>query len=120
MAQGLQWYKSRMQQDADGDVADQFLSEPRASASAGATSAGSSTPEAPQGAKRPRTGRERQLPPLQVAPLTTHHSLLAIYGGTAASSSLGSLDADFVLAEGIAGITELRVLTLGLIRILTI
>ena len=39
-----------MRQDADGDVADQFLSEPSAG-------------HAP---KRQRSGRERELPPLQV------------------------------------------------------
>lgn len=42
-----------MQQDADGDVAHQFLSEQPAQAM-------------PQEPKRPRTGRERPLPPLQV------------------------------------------------------
>jgi len=87
LAQGLQWYKSRMQQDADGDIADQFLSEPRASAAAGATSAGSSNPEALQGAKRPRTGRERQLPPLQVAPLPCHTCTTIIHGESSHSTS---------------------------------
>lgn len=53
-AQGLQWYKSRMQQDADGDVAHQFLSEQAS----------------PQEPKRPRTCRERPLPPLQVGRFT--------------------------------------------------
>lgn len=51
--QGLSWYKSRMQQDADGDVAHQFLSEQQPAQAA------------PAEPKRPRTGRERPLPPLQ-------------------------------------------------------
>ena len=49
-AQGLDWYTSSMRQDADGDLADQFLSEPSAG-------------HAP---KRQRSGRERELPALQV------------------------------------------------------
>ena len=49
-AQGLQWYTSSMRQDADGDLADQFLSEPSSG----------------HGAKRSHSGRERELPSLQV------------------------------------------------------
>ena len=49
-AQGLQWYTSSMRQDADGDMADQFLSES----------------SSVHGAKRSHTGRARELPPLQV------------------------------------------------------
>ena len=48
-----------MQQDADGDVADQFLSELPA------------PPSPAHETKRPHTGRERPLPPLQVGSLTT-------------------------------------------------
>ncbi len=54
-AQGLQWYTSSMRQDADGDLADQFLSEPSSG----------------HGAKRSYSGRERELPSLQVRPTSS-------------------------------------------------
>lgn len=35
--QGLEWYKSRLKQDQDGDIADQFLEEVTAAAAPAAT-----------------------------------------------------------------------------------
>lgn len=33
VAQGLNWYTSRLKEDRDGDIADEFLEEPQAEAS---------------------------------------------------------------------------------------